>query len=468
MPIFGSLTGMFVFWLTSTLKATSGFFYTSLVIIAIPVIIWTVYGGKNWWMAFVVMASFGGVFWVGFKVYPTEIGMLLAFMALFFAMLIKGKNFKQNRKKISWAFSLLIIYFILHMLASLYIAKIGLMNGAGSIIRTYSIGMTFLLFAWFFYKFGSTKNIKNVFIIILLINSIRMGIGLYVYFFTYNPSFSEPGWIFIGMSSDLRSSALYQINMAIIIFYANKNRAIRLIILLLIVFSFFALLLGQSRVSVFAAMLTIVFWILIEKKYALSILFLSIFLSAFILINTNIKLFEYLPFEVRRSLSFMVLDKNKILSNYPFVSDEWHSDLFKFGYNRWSSSTASIFFGNYIDPSDAWRFSSFDYNIQVKIASAMARYESTLWTVLATLGIIGFSLYVCIFAFLFNDIILIVKRDGIKNFNNAVYAVGIISFLLMIILGWIRGGFPDFAIMLGMMGKALYEDSKYKNLLKRS
>jgi len=98
----------------------------------------------------------------------------------------------------------------------------------------------------------------------------------------------------------------------------------------------------------------------------------------------------------------------------------------------------------------------------------MARYESTLWTVLATLGIIGFSLYVFIFAFLFNDIIPIEKRDGIKNFNNAVYAVGIISFLLMIILGWIRGGFPDYTIMLGVMGKALYEDSKYKNLIKRS
>jgi len=29
----------------------------------------------------------------------------------------------------------------------------------------------------------------------------------------------------------------------------------------------------------------------------------------------------------------------------------------------------------------------------------------------------------------------------------------------MVLLGWIRGGFPDYEIMLGIMAKALYEDS---------
>ena len=457
--ILGLLGGIFVIWMISAIPTSSGFFWVSFVIIASSVLLWSIKGGKNWWIAFVAMTAVGGVFWVDFKIYPTEIGMLLAVMALFYATVIRGKDLRQDRPKISWAFNLLIIYLFLHMLASLYIAKIGIMSGAGSIIRTYSDSMIFLLFGCLFYKFGQTESIKNVFIIILIVNLIRIGIGLYDYFFYYNPNYSEPGWKFVNMALDLRTSALYQINTAIIIFYIIKNRIIKLSIILLIILSLFVLLLGQSRVSVLAAILTIILWALIEKKFGLSILILSIFFSLFIFINTNIKSFKHLPFDVRRSLSFAVLDKNKIFSNYPFVSDEWHFDLFKLGFDKWSDSTLTLFWGNRIDPSDVWRFDSYDLSIQAKIASAMGRYESTLWTVLATLGIIGFSLYVWIFTFLFSKIIPVVKRDGIKSFNHAVYAVATISFMLMILLSWIRGGFPGYEIMLGVLAKALYDDN---------
>ena len=79
---------------------------------------------------------------------------------------------------------------------------------------------------------------------------------------------------------------------------------------------------------------------------------------------------------------------------------------------------------------------------------------------LATLGLVGFFLYFVVFCFLFRDIISVVIRDGIIDFNHAVYLVAFIVLLLMILLGWIQGGFPGYEIMLGVMGKALYEDSK--------
>jgi len=415
-------------------------------------------------MAFAVMASLGGVFWVGFKIYPSEIGLLLSVVALFFAIVIKGKNMRQDRPKISWAISLLIIYFTLHMLASLYAAKIGLRTGAGSIIRTYSTGITFLVFGWLFYRFGPTKNIKNAFVIILIINSIRIGFGLYTHFFSYTLSFSEPGWKFIDMSADLRASALYQIYSAIIVFYLNKNRCMRLGILLLIVFSFCVLLIGQSRLSVLVAVLTIALWILMTKRYGLLVITLSVFLSIFILFNTNIKLFDVLPFELKRSLSFSIIDKNKISTTYPFLSDVWHFELFKTGFIRWSDSPFSLFLGNRIDPSDVWRFDSFDFYTKMQIASTMARYESTLWMTLSTLGLIGFFLYLVAFCFLFSDIIIAVIRNGIIDFNHAVYMVAFIVLLLMISLGWIRGSFPGYEIMFGVFAKALYEDMKNEDI----
>jgi len=463
--IFGLIGGIFVVWMTGTMPEASKSLWVSFVIIAIAVLIWSFRGGKNWWMAFVVMTSLGGVFWVGFTIYPSEIGLLLAVAALFFAVVIKGKDLSQDRPRISWAFSLLILYFILHMLTSLYTAKIGLKSGSGSIIRTYSTGINFLVFGWLYYRFGPTKNLKNVFIMILIINSIRIGFGLYAYFFSYTPSFSGPGWTFMDMSADLRSSALYQIYAAIIIFYLIKNQNLKIGVLLLIVLSFFIVFLGQGRVAVLEAMLAISLWVMIEKKYGLLIFILSIFLSIFVLVNT--KVYEDLPFEIQRAVSFMVLNKIKIYSYYPFVSDQWHFDLFKTAFDKWSNSTYSLFLGNRIDPSDVWRFGSFDFYTKVKIASAMARYESTLWTVLATFGIVGISLYVWMFTFLFRNIIPIVKRDGIKSFNHAVYAGAIISLLLMLFLGWIRGGFPGYEIMLGVMGKAIYEDNKHKNLSNR-
>ena len=466
ISIFGLLGGFFVVWLTGTLQVTSGSFWTSIVIIATAVLVWTFRGGKHWWMAFAVMTSLGGVFWVGFKIYPSEIGLLLAVAALFFTIVIKRKKMGQGRPKISWAFNLLIIYFILHMLASLYAVKTGLTTGAGSIIRTYSTGMTFLVFGWLFYKFGQTKYIKNVFIITLIINSIRMGFGLYAYFFPYTPSFSEPGWTFMDMAGDLRTSALYQIYAGIIVFHINSNRIFKIGIILLLALSFVFLLLGQGRVSVLAAILTIALWLMIDKRYGVLVIILSIFLSLFILINTNAKLFEALPFEARRSLSFAVLDKNKI-SFYPFDSDEWHFDLFKSGFDKWSNSTYSLFLGNLIDPSDVWRFDSLNFYYKLQIASAMARYESSLWMTLATLGLFGFFLYFVVFRFLFRDVVSAVIRDGIIDFNHAVYLVAFIVLLLMILLGWIRGGFPGYEIMLGVMGKALYEDSKRDQSIRR-
>ena len=218
VSLLGFLGGIFIVWLTGRLQVASGAHWTFFVVIAIAVISWTVQGGKNWWMAFTVMTSLGGVFWVGFKIYPSEIGLLLATAALFFAIVIKGKDLRQDRPKISWAFILLVIYFVTHMLYSLYTAKIGLLSGAGSIVRTYSTGMTFVVFGWLFYRYGPTKNIKNAFVIVLIINSIRIGFGLYTHFFSYAPSFTEPGWKFIDMSTDLRASALYQIYSAIIYF----------------------------------------------------------------------------------------------------------------------------------------------------------------------------------------------------------------------------------------------------------
>ena len=134
------------------------------------------------------------------------------------------------------------------------------------------------------------------------------------------------------------------------------------------------------------------------------------------------------------------------------------------GFQRWTSSFASLIFGNTIDPGGVYVFDNLDYFSQLEIAAATGRYESTLWTVLATLGLVGIALYVWIFIFLFREIIPLIRREGIITFNHAVYAVAIICLLQMVLFGWIRGGFPSIEIMLGVMAKALYEDNKHGSI----
>jgi hypothetical protein len=134
--------------------------------------------------------------------------------------------------------------------------------------------------------------------------------------------------------------------------------------------------------------------------------------------------------------------------------------LFNLGFKRWTTDFYSLLFGNHIDPTGVYQFHKLDYFSAVETAARTARYECTLWTVLATMGIAGMVLYVWIFSFLFREIVPIVRRDGIISFNHAVYASAIICLVLMILFGWIRGGFPTIELMLGVMAKALHEDSK--------
>jgi hypothetical protein len=431
------------------------------VLALILVILWVICSGRYWWLVFPVMALWGGLFYVGFKIYPNEIGLLIAGTALIVALLKDYPAVAQRRSPVTWAFLLLVLYFIIHMLISLSMSSFGWLSGGGSIIRVYAGGISYLLFAWLYYKFGTSKHIKLAVVIIFILMLVRTSISmLYIYIpLLFDTSKTDIIWLY--SSSDLRISALYQMFFGIMLFYLVKSRLIKTCIIIFIIAMAVLVLFGQGRVSVIMAFSIMILWMLLAKRLRLLIYLLPVFIVCILFIYSDSHILTSLPREVQRAISFLPGLENRLIY-YTTRSNEWHFELMRLGYQRWTYSFISFLFGNYVDPTGVYQFSSLSYYLRTEVAATTGRYECTLWTIIATLGLIAMVLYIWIFRFLFREIIPIVRKEGIISFNHAVYAVAIISLLLMILFGWIRGSFPDIELMLGVMAKALYEDNKNK------
>lgn len=422
-------------------------------------IIWVYSSGRYWWLIFPVMAFWGGLFWVGFRIYPDELGLVIAIAALAVTLCMNFTAMVRHRTAASWSFLLLILYFLVHLSVSLSNSELGWLSGSGSIVRVYASGISFLVFSWMYYKFGTSEHIKLAVIIVFMVMLVRIAVSMLAIYTPRLSGMSGTGFFWLYSPADLRFSALYQMLFGIMLFYIFKDRGIKIIVMILIISMFILVLFGEGRVSVAMAVFTLILWMWLAKKTVLLIYLLPVFIVSIMLVYSEVHLLSQLPSGVQRAISFVPGLESQLVYHTD-MSNDWHFDLLHLGYQRWTSSPGSLFFGHRINPEGVYFINELDYFSRLEIAADTSRYECTLWTILATLGIVGTVLYVCVFTFLFREIVPIVRKEGIISFNHAVYAAAIISLLLMILFGWIRGGFPGIEIMLGVMAKALYEDSK--------
>jgi len=376
--------------------------YTLPLVVPIGVVvllIWIFTAGRYWWFAYPALTFWGGYIYLGFKIYPDEVGFLVA-IAGFLVYAVKNReDLHQNRPPLTWALSLLIAYIITHMSVSFYLSNLDWLTGGGSIIRVYLSGLIALLFCWLFYKYGSARDVKTVIQIIFAILALRILLSL-LYFSTPDLFDYEEGDLFILYSSaDLRFSAFYEMILGIGIYYLTDKRLVKNAILLFIFLLLIIILFGEGRVSVACAVSVLVIWMLLAKKRRLLVYLSPLFLILIIQVFAQAHLLSSLPLEVQRSLSFLPgLESHLIHATE--ASNQWHTDLFWQGYEKWTTTWSSFWVGNTIDSRNVYSFYKLNYVMQLEIAAGTARYESTLWTVLATLGVLGFSLYVSVFVFL--------------------------------------------------------------------
>lgn len=436
--------------------------YTLPLVVPIGVVvllIWVFTAGRYWWFAYPVLTFWGGYIYLGFKIYPDELGLLVA-IAGFLVYAVKNREgLHQDRPPLTWALILLIAYFIVHMSVSYYLSNLGWLTGWGSIIRVYSSGLTALLFCWLFYKYGSAQDVKTLIPIIFAVLALRILLSLLYLSAPVLFDYGEEDLFILYSSADLRFSALYEMILGIGIYYFTDKRLVKNAILLFICLLLVTILFGEGRVSVACAASVLVIWILLAKKGRLLVYLSPLALILIIQVFAQAHLLSYLPLEVQRSLSFLPgLESQLIYATEG--SNQWHTDLFWLGYEKWTNTWGSFWIGNAIDARDIYSFLKLNYAMQLEIAAGTARYESTLWSVLATLGVLGFSLYVSVFAFLCRDIVAKVLKDGIISDRHGIYAMALISLTPMILFGWIRGGFPVTEILFCVMAKVVFEEKK--------
>ena len=381
-------------------------------IVMVAIIVWVFTAGRYWWFAYPVIMFWGGYIYLGFKIYPDEIGILVTIAGFLVYAIKNGAGFHQDRLPVTGVLILLIAYFIVHMSVSYYLSNLGWLTGGGSIIRVYSSGLIALLFCWLFYKYGSVQNVKTVIQIIFAVLALRILLSLLYFSAPGLFDYWEEDLFVLYTSADLRFSALYEMILGIGTYYLTDKRLVKNVILLFICLLLVIILFGEGRVSVACAASVLVIWMLLAKKLRLLLCLSPVVLILIIQVIAQMHLLSNLPLEVQRSLSFLPgLESQLIYSTES--SNQWHTDLFWLGYEKWTNTWSSFWIGNAIDARDVYYFFKFNYAMQLEIAAGNARYESTLWTVLATLGVIGFFLYGSVFAFLCRDIVAKVLKDGI-------------------------------------------------------
>lgn len=424
------------------------------------IIIWIFTAGRYWWFSYPVLMFWGGYIYLGFKIYPDELGLLMAIAGfLVYAVKKNREGLHQERPPLTWALIILITYFIIHMSVSYYLSNLGWLAGGGSIIRVYSPGLTVLLFCWLFYKYGSAQDVKTLIPIIFAVVALRILLSLLYFSAPGLFDFSEGDRFVLYSSADLRFSAFYEMILGIGIYYFTDKRLVKNAILLFIFLLLVIILFGEGRVSVACAASVLVIWMLLAKKLRLLVYLSPVVLILIIQVFAQAHLLSNLPLEVQRSLSFLPgLESQLIYATEG--SDQWHTDLFWLGYEKWTNTWGSFWIGNATDARDVYSFIKLNYAMQLEIAAGTSRYESTLWTVLATLGVLGFFLYVSVFVFLCRDIVATVLKDGIISRRHGIYAMALISLTPMILFGWIRGGFPVTEILFCVMAKVLCEEQK--------
>lgn len=462
-----------IIWLAGIFTVAFGLYFFKILMesmdkyalpIGVPIgvvvlLIWILTAGRYWWFAYPVLTFWGGYIYLGFKIYPDELGFFVA-IAGFLVYAVKNRErLHQDRPPLTWAFILLIAYFITHMSVSFYLSNLGWLTGGGSIIRVYLSGLIALLFCWLFYMYGSAQDVKTLIQIIFAALALRILLSLLYFSAPALFDYGEEDLFVLYSSADLRFSALYEIILSIGIYYFTDKRLVKNAILLFIFLLIVIILFGEGRVSVACAASTVIIWLLLAKKLRLLVYLSPVVIIFIIQVFAQAHLLSKLPFEVQRSLSFLPgLESQLIYSTE--ASNQWHTDLFWLGYGKWTNTWSSFWIGNAIDPRDVYSFFKSNYAMQLEIAAGTARYESTLWTVLATLGVSGFFLYVSVFAFLCRDIAAKVLKDGIISSSHGIYAIALLSLAPMILFGWIRGGLPTTEILFCVMAKVVLGDHK--------
>lgn len=435
---------------------------------------WTFLARDRWWVPFPALSALGGTFYFGFKIPMYEMALLICLLPLLLAVSTRWQGAIAGRAYPSPSVFLLAVYIFLHWIGSLIYNQMQGLGGAGTVTRTYMGAFWPFILFFTYYFFGNSKYIKTAFALLYWATFLRLVLGLLGFFFpaflyipgiNYVPSTSSLPDDDSGITAgDLRGSCPAMFIVSLCYACLSKSELFRLWNVLLMLVCVVAVFMGGGRLGALNLLLIPLYWAILRRRFLLILLLTCTIGSALVFLNLSPGIIDGLPVAVQRTLAGFIVKKGILeIQNSTESSDAWHADLQKAGFNRWTESVHAFLIGHGIRPFSKQTFEQGTFEDQVKVAVDTSRFESALWSVLATFGIVGMVLYLLVLRFLLADSIPLLWEKGICDYQTAMAFITSFSIVLFILLGNFAGGYPSSEIMMALFAKTLHDDQMQRD-----
>jgi hypothetical protein len=425
--------------------------------------VWALSAGDYWWTPIISGCGISGLFWIGFKVYPVEIALALAFLGLIPLILVQNeKVFQRHRKALPFIFYLTAAYLTVRFMVDILPAG----TGRGSLARIYFSAFWPFLFGFFFHYYAKTSVLRTaigVAFVLLLLRSLASLVGyfadipIYIPGINYVLSFTDADSLLA-----MRSVALTLLVISIMLFHSTRSHFYKLLILPVMGSAVILVVMGGSRFSIVLVLITLLAYFAWARHWILLVFVVSGGVGLLTFINLVPHSLDQLPPNAGRSLSGLVIEKNATgIHASTKDSDIWHAALKTEGFKRWTKSPLTFLFGYGVRPSpDLYETKVFveDPAEVVSTSADVASYECALWSILAVVGVVGLVLYSLLFLYFWRQIYPYFFRRPSANLADATVFWGGYSCISWYLTCDFQGGFPAMEILLMVIITDLIRD----------
>jgi len=98
---------------------------------------------------------------------------------------------------------------------------------------------------------------------------------------------------------------------------------------------------------------------------------------------------------------------------------------------------------------------------RVDVAARLATYENAIFTITATLGLIGLLLWARVLYWLYQPFAFKILRQGIRHSDDALAFVAVQTLIVYLTFSWIAGGYPSTLCVLGVLAAASFFERRH-------
>ncbi len=435
----------------------------------LALVVWLIWAGPRWWLPMPVAVTFGGIFFVGFKIYLYEMALPFCMLALFLALLLRRSGRVSQREPIPLVVWALFVYLLAEWLVSLLVLNVQGLGGGGSLTRVYVRGLWPLLFFLMFYYFGDSRFLRTALVLMYVACLLRIMAATFTFFVADLVFIPILDFAFSSTTNgvvDFRFSGIQLLFLGLCFAHISRVKLYKVLHWTVALVAAGIVLLGGGRVSVGMLFTIPIIWALLFRRIGVLSVLSGLMLGVVLFLNQQPQVIYLFPQTAQRALSILIRDSPESGVDWHQdlrASNDWHKRLSELGRERWLESPVTVLFGERAEPFDE-NFEAYGASIETRaqVAARMGLYESGLWTVLGLMGVCGVLIYCKVFWYLLKDVGRSLWREGMSTSAHVIGFMAIASTVLWVLFAWIAGGFPSQELLMAMLTRYAWEDGVLK------